>query len=300
VSVNENGNFGMFGRLKRILRFPLVFVILFSLLINILQYDILPNISLSSAAVVDFSDETLRCMQIEVSKEELTEQAEEAGLETGEYMAALFLSSGLKITRENLSVSSRKIRKMRNKYMRFSPENFRNLSYVLNGLIEDLTYFPIPVSTEGFEWVQYCDSWGGERTYGGTRQHEGTDILALNNTAGIYPVLSATSGTVTNIGWLELGGWRIGITSENGIYYYYAHLDSYADLKKGDKVNAGDLLGFMGNTGYSKVEGTKGKFDVHLHFGIYLTDENGDEIAINPYFLLKTIEQNVMYYKYGG
>lgn len=56
----------------------------------------------------------------------------------------------------------------------------------------------------------------------------GTDIMAQNNTPGIYPVLSATAGTVTNIGWLELGGWRIGITSENGIYYYYAHLDSYA------------------------------------------------------------------------
>ena len=85
---------------------------------------------------------------------------------------------------------------------------------------------------------------------------------------------------MTNIGWLELGGWRIGITSENGIYYYYAHLDSYAPLSVGDTVTAGQLLGFMGNTGYSKVEGTKGKFDVHLHFGIYVTDENGTELAL--------------------
>ena len=114
---------------------------------------------------------------------------------------------------------------------------------------------------------------------------------------------------MTNIGWLELGGWRIGITSENGIYYYYAHLDSYAPLSVGDTVTAGQLLGFMGNTGYSKVEGTKGKFDVHLHFGIYVTDENGKrwepeefieaELAVNPCYLLKTIENKVLYYQYG-
>lgn len=104
---------------------------------------------------------------------------------------------------------------------------------------------------------------------------------------------------MTNIGWLELGGWRIGITSENGIYYYYAHLDSYAPLSVGDTVTAGQLLGFMGNTGYSKVEGTKGKFDVHLHFGIYVTDENGTELAVNPCYLLKTIENKVLYYQYG-
>ena len=148
-------------------------------------------------------------------------------------------------------------------------------------------------------WVEYCDSWGLERTYGGERRHEGTDIMAQNNTPGIYPVLSATAGTVTNIGWLELGGWRIGITSENGIYYYYAHLDSYAPLSVGDTVTAGQLLGFMGNTGYSKVERTKGKFDVHLHFGIYVTDENGTELAVNPCYLLKTIENKVLYYQYG-
>ena len=52
-------------------------------------------------------------------------------------------------------------------------------------------------------WVEYCDSWGLERTYGGERRHEGTDIMAQNNTPGIYPVLSATAGTVTNI-WIHM------------------------------------------------------------------------------------------------
>jgi murein DD-endopeptidase MepM/ murein hydrolase activator NlpD len=286
----------MLYRLKNFLRHPLVYVIVFSLLINVLQNGICKE---NALAVPDFTDETLRCMQIELSREELQEQADESGLELGEYMAAVFVNGGGSIAKDTADNTKKNVRKIRNKLMRFNPQKFKNLSVLLEGLMDDLTYFPVPVSTEDFDWVQYCDSWGGERTYGGTRQHEGTDICAINNTAGVYPVLSATSGTVTNIGWLELGGWRIGITSGNGIYYYYAHLDSYAPLKEGDKVNAGDLLGFMGNTGYSKVEGTKGKFDVHLHFGIYITDDSGEEIAINPYFLLKTIEQKVLYYKYG-
>ena len=85
------------------------------------------------------------------------------------------------------------------------------------------------------------------------------------------PVIAASGGTVTNLGWLELGGWRIGITSDNGIYYYYAHLDSYADnMAEGTKIRKGQLIGYMGDSGYSKVEGTVGKFNVHLHFGIYI------------------------------
>ena len=47
------------------------------------------------------------------------------------------------------------------------------------------------------------------------------------NKDGVYPVISVSDGYISNIGWLELGGWRIGITSCNGIYNYYAHLDSY-------------------------------------------------------------------------
>ena len=110
--------------------------------------------------------------------------------------------------------------------------------------------------------------------------------------------LSASGGTVTNLGWLELGGWRIGITSDNGIYYYYAHLDSYADnMAEGTKIRKGQLIGYMGDSGYSKVEGTVGKFDVHLHFGIYIYAD-GKETALNPYYLLKNISNKILYYQY--
>ena len=143
---------------------------------------------------------------------------------------------------------------------------------------EDIKYFPIPIKYQNE--VTFEDSCGAYRS-GGT--HEGCDIMDINNIPGRIPVISATSGTITNIGWLYLGGYRIGITSDNGIYYYYAHLDSYASgLKSGDKVNAGQLIGFMGNTGEGE-EGTRGKFPVHLHFGIYVDTLKGKEQAVNSY-----------------
>ena len=71
---------------------------------------------------------------------------------------------------------------------------------------------------------------------------------------------------------------RIGITAPTGAYFYYAHLDSYAELEKGDPVKAGDLLGYMGDSGYGE-EGTTGEFPVHLHLGIYLK-EGTEEISV--------------------
>ena len=52
-----------------------------------------------------------------------------------------------------------------------------------------------------------------------------------------------TDGTVTSKGWLPKGGWRIGITAPHGGYFYYAHLDSYADVEIGEEIKAGDLIG---------------------------------------------------------
>jgi len=127
-----------------------------------------------------------------------------------------------------------------------------------------------------------------ERTYGGKRGHEGTDIMADKNERGLYPIISMSDGVVTKKGWLEKGGYRIGITSPNGVYFYYAHLDSYANVSVGDKVSAGDILGYMGDSGYGP-EGTTGKFDVHLHLGIYIYP-NGEETSVNPYWILRYIE----------
>lgn len=152
----------------------------------------------------------------------------------------------------------------------------------------DLEYFPVPMSTTDDSLnVTFTNSWMSERTYGGKRGHEGCDLMASKNVAGLYPIISMTDGIVRNKGWLEKGGYRIGIEAPSGAYFYYAHLDSYAALEIGDKVNAGDLLGFMGDTGYGE-EGTTGKFPVHLHVGIYIYP--GEETSVNPYWILRYLE----------
>ena len=167
----------------------------------------------------------------------------------------------------------------------YQPEKFEKLYTAVYSVWEGLSHFPVgAIDNLPDADVSFTNSWAYERTYGGERVHEGTDIMASVNKRGIYPVYSATDGVIENIGWLRLGGYRIGIRSNAGAYFYYAHMAEYAkDFEIGEEIKAGTLLGYMGDTGYSDTEGTTGKFDVHLHFGIYLNDENGDEFAINPY-----------------
>ena len=154
---------------------------------------------------------------------------------------------------------------------------------------DDVKYFPVPESTADKKMtVSFSNNWMTERTYGGKRGHEGTDIMAAQNVAGLYPIVSMTDGVVRSKGWLEKGGYRIGVEAPSGAYFYYAHLDSYARIEIGDEVKAGDLLGFMGNTGYGE-EGTTGKFPVHLHVGIYIYPEE-QEMSVNPYWVLRYLE----------
>ncbi len=165
--------------------------------------------------------------------------------------------------------------------------NNRAIMKVHRMISKELECFPVA--------VHYMDNIYFEDTYNAEREngtHEGCDILYNKNTSGVVPIISATDGIITNLGWLYLGGYRIGITSESGIYYYYAHFATYSPgLYVGKQVNAGEFLGFMGDTGEGK-EGTKGKFPVHLHFGVYVKDKNGNEEAVNPYpFLLKINEE---------
>ena len=88
-------------------------------------------------------------------------------------------------------------------------------------------------------------------------------------------------------------GYRIGIRSPSGGYFYYAHLSSYErDWKEGDSIKAGEILGFMGDTGYGS-EGTKGKFPVHLHLGIYIQTPYSREMSVNPYWVLKAVQKKI-------
>jgi murein DD-endopeptidase MepM/ murein hydrolase activator NlpD len=134
--------------------------------------------------------------------------------------------------------------------------------------------FPLALNT----YRPFSDTWGDARKFGGDRHHEGTDILAPLGT----PVYSVTDGVVTNFGWSTLGGWRLMIKTANGYSLYYAHLSKYADsIAKGSGVKKGQLIGYVGNTGYGP-EGTSGQFVPHLHVGIY--DASG---AVNPFNSLK-------------
>ncbi len=180
----------------------------------------------------------------------------------------------------------------------YYPGKLQDILKIELAVWEDLKYFPVPLcETDDTLATSFENSWKFARNFGGERQHECTDIMALVNERGRYPIISMTDGTVEKIGWLRLGGYRIGIRSPSGGYYYYAHLYDYAkDFQEGDEVKAGELLGFMGDSGYGE-EGTIGQFAVHLHVGIYVDDENGEEMSLNPYWALKWLESQRLYFR---
>lgn len=180
------------------------------------------------------------------------------------------------------------------------PAEYRKLRSAYETVFQDLRYFPVPASSHlETPDVVFEDSWMSQRTYGGERGHEGCDIMGTQRGRGFYPVVSVSDGTVEKVGWLEQGGWRIGIRTPSGMYIYYAHLYDYSrKWAEGDKVRAGELLGFMGDSGYSAVEGTVGNFDVHLHMGMYLRTDHYEELSVNPYWILRYLEKRKLVYRY--
>lgn len=157
---------------------------------------------------------------------------------------------------------------------------------------EDLQYFPAAGRKEvqGQQFF-FENSWHARRTFQGERLHEGCDIFGREEKSGYYPILSMTDGIVEKMGWLPLGGYRIGIRSPGGGYFYYAHLSSYArEFQTGEQIKAGEVLGFLGDTGYGE-EGTAGKFVPHLHLGIYVRTQTEEEHALNPYPVLQFLQK---------
>lgn len=126
----------------------------------------------------------------------------------------------------------------------------------------------VPVS--GVRRQDLRDTWGGPR--GGGRKHEGIDIFARRGT----PVVAATEGIVMRVGSNRLGGQVVWVLGPAGQRHYYAHLDRFADVRPGMRVEAGRTLGYVGTTGNAK--GTP----PHLHYGVY-----GPGGATNPYAMLR-------------
>lgn len=190
------------------------------------------------------------------------------------------------------------LKRYRKQFRDSRPKEYQLFKDYLTAVWEDVVYFPVPRSAVHEETdVSFEDSWMYERTFGGKRGHEGTDLMAAVNERGRYPIVSMTDGVVEQIGWLTKGGYRLGIRAPHGGYFYYAHLYDYArDFQPGDTVRAGEWIGFMGDSGYSEIEGTVGNFDVHLHLGIYVNRPDGNEMSINPFAVLQSLEERKLKY----
>lgn len=125
----------------------------------------------------------------------------------------------------------------------------------------------LPLPVKGVKRSQLYDTWGAARSNG--RQHQGIDIFAERGTE----VLSTTDGIVMKVGLNGLGGKVVWVLGPEMSRHYYAHLDDYAEhIQQGDWVRAGEVLGYVGNTGNAKNS------PPHLHYGIYFKDG-----AVNPY-----------------
>ena len=141
----------------------------------------------------------------------------------------------------------------------------------------------------------HCNDFGVSRSFGFKRKHLGHDMMGGLGT----PIVAVEGGVVEAMGWNRYGGWRIGIRSfDSKRYYYYAHLQKdhpFAEnLEVRDLVQAGDLIGFMGRTGYSDKENVNNIETVHLHFGLQLVfDESqkecNSEIWIDVYDLVRLL-----------
>lgn len=265
-----------------------IYVILF---LVVLLFDVLMigEIKKMAEYMVPFDasafEKVLRNQQIPADvRKKLYDYAGDGTHQVADYMFA-YLYSGL-TDKNDLERSMEYLKK---RY----PDAYKQYTAYEEAIWSDVSYFPVAVSTNNAQaTVKFEDSWMQSRTFGGARGHEGCDIMASINQRGYYPIVSVSDGTIENIGWLTQGGYRIGIRSKHGAYFYYAHLYDYArDYKKGDVVKAGELIGFMGDSGYSDVVGTVGKFDVHLHFGIYLNDPAGKEFSVNSYCILDQIKE---------
>ena len=147
-------------------------------------------------------------------------------------------------------------------------------------------------------YYHHYDDFGARRSYGFARRHLGNDLMGSLGT----PIVAVESGIVEAMGWNQYGGWRIGIRSDDRLrYYYYAHLrkdNPYVkDLQEGDHVQAGDVIGFMGRTGYSTKENVNNIETVHLHFGMELVFEESQkecdsEIWVDVYNIVRLLSEH--------
>jgi murein DD-endopeptidase MepM/ murein hydrolase activator NlpD len=132
-----------------------------------------------------------------------------------------------------------------------------------------LLHFPGAVfPVKGKYW--YGDDFGVLRSPG--NPHTGNDIFALRGT----PLVAVQDGTIEELRWRSLGGNSLHLLNDRGDYFYYAHLDHYAvGIRNGTRVSAGEVIGFIGNTGNARTTAP------HCHFEIH--PGSGDAVDPFPY-----------------
>jgi Peptidase family M23 len=138
------------------------------------------------------------------------------------------------------------------------PKSLPPLRPIPQGLQPKLTaggyVFPV------FGQVSFVDTFGAFRGDVPGNWHHGDDIFAPLGA----PILAAAEGTVFSVGWNDVGGNRLWLRDGQGNEFYYAHLSAYSPAAvNGNHVKAGEVLGFVGNTG--DAQGTP----YHLHFEVH-------------------------------
>ncbi|MCC9166294.1 peptidoglycan DD-metalloendopeptidase family protein [Pontibacter harenae] len=147
--------------------------------------------------------------------------------------------------------------------LRIQPELLRSLQYTLTIKTQPTLAFPVPSKKN-----RGIDSFWGDPRDGGSRNHEGVDIFAPRGA----PAIAAVDGIVTRVGTNRLGGNVVWLSdAKRRQNLYYAHLDKQL-VTAGQRVQVGDTIGLIGNTGNARH--TK----PHLHFGIYRSGHG----ATNP------------------
>ena len=121
----------------------------------------------------------------------------------------------------------------------------------------------------------YGDTFGSPRGDVSGGWHHGDDIFAPLGA----PILAVADGTVFSVGWNDVGGWRLWLRDRAGNEFYYAHLSAYTALAvNGRHVKAGDVLGFLGNTGDAATTPFHLHFEIHPVSLLFL----GYDGAVNP------------------
>lgn len=125
----------------------------------------------------------------------------------------------------------------------------------------------LPVPVKGVQREALRDTWGAARS--GGRRHQGIDIFAERGT----PIYSTTAAVVQRIRDSGIGGKAVWLLGPEGSKHYYAHLDSFAKLRIGQRLRAGTQIGTVGDTGNARGGRP------HLHYEIHLAGQG----AVNPY-----------------